>query len=46
MSADSVIEIIKQVGFPAAVAFWFMFRTDRRLDKLTEAIHTLAEKRR
>lgn len=38
-TADAAIEIIKQVGFPVVVACWFMFRTDKRLDALTEAIN-------
>lgn len=40
-TVDAAISVFKQVGFPAVVACWFMFRTDARLDKLTEAVNSL-----
>ncbi len=40
-TVEGGISIFKQVGFPAIVACWFMFRTDARLDKLTEAVNAL-----
>ena len=33
-AVEVVNEIIKQDGFPIVVALWFMFRTDKRLDKI------------
>lgn len=38
---EAGITVFKQVGFPAVVACWFMFRTDKRLDRLTEAVTAL-----
>lgn len=37
----SGVEVLKQVGFPAAVAFWFMFRTDKILNALTNEMREL-----
>ena len=31
------VEVVKQIGFPIAVAFWFMFRTDKLLQNMTQA---------
>ena len=35
------IEVVKQVGFPVAVAFWFMFRTDKLIQNMTQAFTDL-----
>ena len=37
------VEFIKVVGFPAFVCAWFMLKTDKRLDKLSDAVNKLAE---
>lgn len=29
-------KIIDQYGFPGLVAFWLMFRTDKKIDKLAD----------
>jgi len=39
----SVIEVVKVVGFPALVAMWFMFRTDRQLSKVWEMLRDLRD---
>jgi hypothetical protein len=36
---NEIVEIIKDLGFPIAVALWFMFRTDKKLDKVIELLH-------
>lgn len=45
MSEESLVkaavEVVKQVGFPIAVAFWFMFRTDKILMSMTQAFTDL-----
>ena len=41
---EAFVEIVKQVGFPVVVACWFMFRTDKRLESLTEAVNKLVKK--
>ena len=41
---QAAVEIVKQVGFPVVVACWFMFRTDKRLETLTEAVNKLVKK--
>ena len=33
-----IIDVIRQVGFPAAVALWLLWRTDKRLDRLAEIL--------
>lgn len=40
---EAGIALIKQVGFPAVVALWFMFRTDRYIDENTKALKDLRE---
>ncbi len=42
---ESGISIFKQVGFPAATAFWFMFRLERRLEDLAKAVGELNKRR-
>jgi hypothetical protein len=41
MDLNGLIELIRQLGFPIVVACWFMFRTDKRVDKLTAAVEKL-----
>lgn len=38
-----VVEIIKTVGFPAGVAIWFMFRTDKQLGRVWEMLRDLRD---
>lgn len=39
----AAVEIIKTVGFPAAVAFWFMWRTDRQMSRMWEMLRDLRD---
>lgn len=41
--ANLVSELVQQVGFPIAVAFWLLWRTDRRLTKMTEILNEIAK---
>lgn len=34
LNSKTIIQLINQVGFPVVVAVWFMFRTDKKLDKV------------
>lgn len=36
MGDMTIVEAISQVGFPIAVAVWFMLRFERRLDRCNE----------
>lgn len=36
-------QLVSSLGFPAVMCAWFMFRTENRLDKLTEAIGDLKD---
>jgi len=38
---QAVVEFVKTVGFPIAVAFYFMLRTDKKLEACTAAITAL-----
>ncbi len=44
LNVDAAIRILQTVGFPTAVALWFMFRTDRKIEEQTKATmeHTIA----
>lgn len=44
LNVDAAIRILETVGFPTAVALWFMFRTDRKIEEQTKATteHTIA----
>lgn len=42
---ESLIEILKQVGFPVFVACWFMFRTDKRLDRIIDLLDRLPRRK-
>lgn len=41
---DEFITLIKEVGFPIAVASFVLFRMNGKLDKLTKAIEKLTER--
>lgn len=41
---DQVIKVIQNLGFPIFVAMWFMYRTDRRLDKMIKLMDELVSK--
>jgi hypothetical protein len=41
MDELSAIQSIANIGFPAAMCLWFMYQTDNRLQKLTEAVNNL-----
>lgn len=41
--SQPAIEILKTFGFPIVICFWFMYRQDKRVDRLTEVIQQLAE---
>lgn len=41
LTVDNIVRVLQTVGFPAAVALWFMFRTDRKLEDLTKAVTDL-----
>jgi len=34
---DTLIGVIEKLGFPIFVSCWFMFRFDRKIDKLLES---------
>ena len=38
-----VLAAIQTVGFPICVACWFLFRTEKYLDKLADHVNRLAE---
>lgn len=40
------IEMIRTVGFPIMMTLWFMFRTEKALKALTEAVNNLSMERR
>lgn len=40
---DTWLEALREFGFPVAVCAWFMFRTEKIINKNTEAIRSLAE---
>lgn len=35
---DNGIKVLQTVGFPSAVAIWFMWRSDRKIEENTKAI--------
>lgn len=37
-----VAQLTQQVGFPIAVAFWLLWRTDKKLVKMTEVLEKIA----
>ena len=38
---EDFVTIVKEVGFPIAVASFDLFRLNGKLDRLTEALHKL-----
>ena len=42
---DTIIQVIQTVGFPIVVCGWFMVRLEKKLELLTNAIHSLVETR-
>ena len=42
-AASLMAQLIQQVGFPIAVAFWLLWRTDRRMEKMTAALEEIAK---
>lgn len=44
MSDDVLLFTLSNVGVPTAIAFFVLYRVNVQLDKLTEAIYTLAVK--
>lgn len=35
---DNGVKVLQTVGFPSAVAMWFMLKTDRKLEENTRAM--------
>lgn len=44
MDFNAIVDVIQKVGFPIVVAVWFMFRTDKRLEKVISLMETLSAK--
>ena len=40
-SVDLGVEVFRQVGFPAIVAAWFMWRAEKKFDAIFAAIRRL-----
>lgn len=43
MDADKVILLLKTVGFPGAIAIWFLWKIQAFLDALTASNVTMVE---
>lgn len=41
---DELVKIIQTVGFPIFVACYFMFRNDKKTDKLIEMVSKMCDK--
>jgi hypothetical protein len=41
ITVDAVTKVINTVGFPIVVAVWFMWRSDKRQDKLIGLVQEL-----
>ena len=41
MSADDVVKLFKEIGFPAAVAAFVLWRLEARLREMVEALHAV-----
>ena len=41
MKIEDLLTIIKDLGFPMFVAIWFMYRLERRMDKISETLSSL-----
>jgi len=44
MSLEQIGELVKDVGFPVAVATFVLVRLNGKMDRLTEALYKLIEK--
>ncbi|MGH8696419.1 MAG: YvrJ family protein [Burkholderiales bacterium] len=42
MTADTVIQLIRDIGFPAAIAWFVLVRVEHRLHELTVAVVELS----
>lgn len=42
MNADDLIKLFRELGFPAGVAIFVLWRVEARLRELTSAVQTLA----
>jgi hypothetical protein len=42
MTADDLIKLFRELGFPAGVAIFVLWRVEARLKELTTAVNTLA----
>ena len=43
MIETEIIQVITNVGFPAGMVIWFMLRTEKVINKNTEAMITIGE---
>lgn len=43
MGMDQLGELIKDVGFPIAVAAWVLVRLNGKMDRLSDALHSLID---
>lgn len=41
MKIEEVMTMIKELGFPMFVAIWFMYRLEKRMDKMSETLLSL-----
>lgn len=44
MNFNEIVDVIQKLGFPIVVAVWFMFRTDKRLDKVLSIMEQILAK--
>jgi hypothetical protein len=42
---EALEDFVKSVGIPATALFWVLWRTDKRLDRLTERVDEVAKRR-
>ena len=40
---DGFVKVIQQVGFPIFVAIWLLYRTDKKLEKMTDVLQKVAD---
>jgi hypothetical protein len=43
MTAESTISLLREFGFPVFVAMWFMWRLEKRVDRLFELMNALMQ---
>lgn len=41
VDASGSLDIIREFGFPAFVAVWFMWRVEKRMERFTEVVQNL-----